>query len=290
VDAHLVEAVERVAGREVTGGRAASGGYTHNANWVVTFAGGGSAFVKAAVDEQTAAWLRAEERIYSSITGSFLPRLLGRDAKVPLLVLEDLSAATWPPPWSERLVSRVLAALDELHRVAPPPGLPTPDEIDDLRSAWAAVGRDPEPFLELGLCSSGWLERALPALLEAAERAELDGDSLVHLDVRSDNLCLHGDRCVLVDWNQAALGNPLLDLALWLPSLELEGGPPVERLATPAMTDLAAVFAGYLACRAGLPEPPRVPPPGVRPLQAAQLRVALPWAARGLGLPAPDLG
>jgi hypothetical protein len=93
---------------------------------------------------------------------------------------------------------------------------------------------------------------------------------------------------VLVDWSSAARGNALLDVAIWLPSLHLEGGPEPDALTEPGMADLAAVFAGYLACRAGLPEPPSVPPPGVRAFQLAQLRVALPWAARCLDLATPE--
>jgi len=149
------------------------------------------------------------------------------------------------------------------------------------------VADDPEPFLSVGLGSEAWLARTLPTLLAASERAPLDGDRLVHLDVRSDNLCFRDGRCVLVDWPHAARGNPLLDLAIWLPSLRVEGGPPPDDLAVDGMAELATVFAGYVACRAGLPEPPSVPPPGVRSLQLACLSVALPWATRCLGVSEP---
>jgi hypothetical protein len=96
----------------------------------------------------------------------------------------------------------------------------------------------------LGLCTHEWLADNLPALL-------------------------------------AAGGNPALDVALWLPSLQLEGGPQLERSAE--LADLAAVFAGYLAARAGLPEPAR----SVRDIQTAQLEITLPWAADSLGLSRP---
>ena len=287
MEAHLIEAVERVVGRAVIDARVAAGGYTHTARLIVTLAGGDSVFVKAAVDGQTAAWLRAEHRVYAQVEGSFLPKLIAWDDDMPLLVLEDLSAAIWPPPWSPMLIDAVFGALDELRRITPPDGLPVPDQVDDLRGGWRTVASNPRPFLNLGLCSNEWLDLSLPTLVAASARAALDGDSLVHLDVRSDNLCIHDGRCVFVDWSYAARGNPLLDTVLWLPSLHLEGGPAPQHIATPKMTDLAAVFAGYLACRAGLPEPPSVPPPGVRPLQLAQLRIALPWAAHALELPTP---
>ena len=39
----------------------------------------------------------------------------------------------------------------------------------------------------------------------------MDGESLLHLDVSSSNLCIKDGRCLLVDWSNAAKGNALLD-------------------------------------------------------------------------------
>ena len=55
----------------------------------------------------------------------------------------------------------------------------------------------------------------------------------------------------------------------------------VERLAP----ELAAWIAGYFCAHAGLEPIPEAP--HVRPLQLAQGRTSLPWAARALGLPVP---
>jgi hypothetical protein len=275
--------LERLLGSPVVAERPVPGGYTLARRTVVTLADGRTAFVKTAVDDLTRGWLEAERRIYAAVGGAFMPRVLGADEDV--LVLEDLSAAHWPPPWRDGDVQAVLAALDELHAVAPPPGLPHPQEADDLRGGWPDVAADPEPFLALGLVSPAWLDDNLATLLDAAARAELDGDSLVHLDVRSDNLCLRDGRCLIVDWNWAARGNPQLDLAFWLPSLHLEGGPEPEVVGGEIDPALAALCAGFFACRAGLPEPSAAH--NLRGVQRAQLEVALPWAARSLGLSRP---
>jgi len=145
------------------------------------------------------------------------------------------------------------------------------------------VEADAAPFLSLGLCSQAWLENALPTLRHIAEAAPFAGDALIHLDVRSDNICLRGQRALLVDWNQACLANPDVDIAVWLPSLRAERGPqPWELL--PGQPGLAAWVAGFFAARAGLP-PPSTADPSVRALRLAQLEVALPWAARELELP-----
>jgi hypothetical protein len=278
-----LNAVERLLGAPVIGERPVSGGYTMALRRIVTLADGRTAFVKAPVDDLTREWLRAEQRIYAQVSGTFLPEMLACDDDV--LVLEDLSDGHWPPPWRDGDVRAVIEALDRLHALTPPPGLPHPQEVDDLRGGWADVAADPEPFLSLGLASAAWLRESLPALLDAAERAQLDGDSLVHLDVRSDNLCLRDGRCLIVDWNWAARGNPRLDLAFWLPSLRLEGGPEPETLAGEGMVELAALCAGFFACRAGRPEPSAAH--NLRAAQRAQLEVALPWAARSLGLSRP---
>jgi hypothetical protein len=177
----------------------------------------------------------------------------------------------------------VREALEVLHSTEPPEELPRLT-IDDLHT-WREVEADPTPFLKLRLCSANWLEDALPELLRATDRCEVRGDAFVHLDTRSDNICITDEGAKIVDWNWAGLGNPLVDLAFWLPSLFAEGGPmPTEVL--PDAGDLPAVVSGFFAPIAGVPPPSGAPT--VRPLQLVQLKVALPWAVEALGLPPLD--
>jgi hypothetical protein len=261
------------------------GGYTLMEHWLVALADGTRAFAKVAIDEPTAAFLRDEYRIYSRVEGSFLPRLLGwdDDGTRPILVLEDLTGAHWPPPWRPGDVELVRAALVEIHAQPPPDGL---DELGpgDLH-AWREVEDDPALFLGLGLCSAEWLEQALPKLISATDRCDVAGDALVHLDVRSDNICIGDGGAMLVDWNWASVGNPRVDFAFWLASVSLEGGPSPEEL-MPDAGDLTAVVSGFFAPIAGLPPPDGAPK--VRAVQLAQLKVALPWAVDVLGLPPLD--
>jgi hypothetical protein len=253
--------------------------------WLVELADGSRAFAKLAVDEPTAGFLRDEHRVYGSHQADYLPRLLGwdDDGERPILVLEDLSGAHWPPPWRPGDVELVRQALDELHAAPPPAGVPALTR--DLLHTWREVESDPASFLSLGLCSAEWLESALPELLAASERCDVEGDAFLHLDVRSDNICLADGRAVLVDWNWASTGNPQVDLAFWLPSLSLEGGPAPSEL-LPDAGDLTAIVSGFFAPIAGLPPPAGAPT--VRALQLAQLEVALPWAVEALGLPPLD--
>ncbi len=278
--------VSRLMGERPVEWRRVNRGYTPAERWVIRFEGGRSAFVKVGTSVDTARWLRAEYGVYSRLSAPFMPCMLAwEDGEAPILILEDLSSARWPPPWSPQLVDRVLYTLAQVSASPVPEGLPALESFrGDRLAGWTRVAEDPAPFLSLRLCSSEWLAAALPQLLEAAEDAELSGDSLLHFDVRSDNLCFAGDRTLLVDWNSACRGNPRLDVAAWLPSLCAEGGPePWEIM--PDEPELVALLGGYWAARAGLPPPQ--PGSRVREVQLSQLRVALPWAARGLGLPPP---
>jgi hypothetical protein len=262
--------------------RSARGGYTLMERWLVELPDGGRGFAKVAVDEPTAGFLRDEHRVYSQVEEPFLPRLLAwdDDGKRPLLVIEDLSEAHWPPPWRPGDVEAVFAALEQLHATAPPDGL-SPLTIDELHT-WREVEADPEPFLSLGLCTPEWLERSLPELLAATDRCDVRGDAFLHLDTRSDNMCVREGEALLVDWNWASVGNPMVDVAFWLPSLFVEGGPAPAEL-VPEAGELTAIVSGFFAPVAG--RPPNFGAPTVRALQLAQLKVALPWAVEVLGLP-----
>ena len=261
------------------------GGYTLMEHWLVELEDGTRAFAKVAVDEPTAGFLRDEHRVYAQVKARFLPAFLGwdDDGDRPVLLLEDLTEEHWPPPWRDGDIEAVLAALDEIHGTEPPPGIPRLT-LDELHT-WHEVEADPEPFLSLGLASADWLREALPQLLDATDRCVIEGDAFLHLDTRSDNICIREGRAVVVDWNWSHRGNPAVDAAFWLPSLFAEGGPPPAQV-QPAAGDLTALVSGFFAPIAGLPPP--VGAPTVRPLQLAQLKVALPWAVDVLGLPPLD--
>jgi hypothetical protein len=278
LDAH----VERALGSRAVGYEQRPGGYSTADRFRVSLADGRDVFVKSATAPHLGGWLRREHDVYASLTGAFIPRLEGwaDDGFRPLLAIEDLSGADWRVAWDGRRVDAVRAALDELAGSAPPPGTPTVrDGFAELFGRWAVVAADPEPFLSTGLRPRAWLERRLPELLAAAESAPVDGEDLCHLDVRSDNICFRDGRALLVDWNWLSRANAELDLACWLPSLAVEGGPPPWEL-LPGAGTLAAFVAGVWAAVVGLPPPDTAPT--VRALQRAQLVVALDWIDRDL--------
>ena len=283
------ERIHRAAGkRPETLAPAAGHGAPSNRRWLATFTDGTTAFAKIAAFDYTAEWLRLERANYEALAGGgYLPRMLGwdDDGEFPTLLLEDLSGATWPPPWTTGTIGAVQEALRQIQATLPPEGVNEQfGEMFDIREGWLPLRADPTRALDLGVFNGSWLDAWGETLERAADATMLDGDVFLHGDVRSDNLCFVDGRAVLVDWNWACLGAPVLDLAAWLPSLHHEGGPPPWEL-LPDHGELASLLAGFFLEHAG--RPPISQAPHVRQLQLDQGRVALAWACRELEIESP---
>jgi Phosphotransferase enzyme family len=246
------------------------GGYTRARKWRVRLEDGSYAFAKEARSTELA--------VYESVTGGFLPDV--HEIRDGVLVIEDLSGANWPPPYPDD-VTPLFVALDEIAATAPPPQLrPLTDE-----RRWTAIADDPSALLDLGLCSIAWLERALPVLVEAEARVPQAGSGLVHNDVWADNVCFTDRGAVLVDWAEARIGNPRIDLAFALLSLNVEGAAYLPVFDEPA---LAAFVMGIIATEAPLPLPDWAQAGStLRDDQKSDLAVGLRWAAEQLALPPP---
>jgi Phosphotransferase enzyme family len=119
------------------------------------------------------------------------------------------------------------------------------------------------------------------------------GGTLLHADLRADNLLLTPARVMVVDWPWASVGAAWFDLLGMLPSVAMQGGldpeavfaaHPVAAGADPdAVTATLAALAGFFVVRGGEPPPPGLPT--VRSFQLAQGRAALAWLRRRLGWP-----
>jgi len=278
----LAGRIERLVGARGESCERVEGGYTAALRLLCGTAGG-RLFAKVGTTPVTREALRREIHVYERLRGDFMPRLLATedDGEEPVLVIEDLSAHHWPPPWGERHLELTLAQIDALHRTTAP--LETYAQVHGSGAPnWQAVADDPRPFLALGAADASWLEAALPTLIRVEETCATAGDSLTHWDLRSDNICVGDGRALFVDWNGACLSNPRLDLGFWLPSLAYESGIEPERI-LPDAPEVAARVSGYFASRAGLPEIGDAP--RVRAVQRRQLAEALPWAVRALDLP-----
>lgn len=279
----IVERVARLLGWTPETWRPVHGGYTPTARYAVA-AGRNAGFVKIATTEMTAWQINREIAAYAGISGDFVPRVLGADPDpaCPILAIEDLSGATWPPPWTDAVLDKVLDAIAAMH--ATTSALRHGALLDGREAGWPAIAASPTTFLSLGLVSADWLDRALPTLIAAETACPQTGDALTHLDLRSDNLCMTPEGVKIVDWAEACRSSGEVDLGFFLPSLAYEGGPEPEAI-LPGKPEVAALVSGFFAARAGQPDVPMGP--FVRRVQREQLSTALPWAIRTLELAPP---
>jgi hypothetical protein len=264
----------------------AAGGYTPTERWSLDLVDGRRMFAKRATQDWLAEALRAEYRTLGLIGADRLrcEVLAWDDGECPVLLLEDLRDARWPPPWRTGDVDLVLSTLSRMWAL-PSQSLPSSASVRKMMSGWPQIAEDPRGFLLLGVASKAWLDCCVHDLARAVDETSFSGDDFLHMDLRSDNMCFSGDRVVFVDWNWACRASAALDLACWLPSLHLEGGPAPEEVA-PGLGGYAAGLASYFATNAALPPPPDSP--RLRGIQLQQLRITLPWACRELRLPEPD--
>ena len=195
------------------------------------------------------------------------------------LLVEDLDGALPPLPWRRGDLDRVAGALAD-----------TRPALDAARLTDVAAARDTSPLLtDRWRDLAGHLDDVGPwwrarhdALASHAARAvdAVDGDAVLHWDVRADNVLLTADRTVLVDWGQARRGAPWTDHWLLALDCSLSGAEmstaervradPVLRAVDPA--DLLAIAAALaLAFKARSFRPPK---PGLPTLSAMTER----WA------------
>ena len=130
-------------------------------------------------------------------------------------------------------------------------------------------------------------DRHLDRLTAAADRGEaaLEGDRLVHGDVRADNLLVGPDGSVaVVDWPWATRGAGWFDRLALLVNVGLyDADAPLEDLLARWLPDVSAAdvdaalagLAAYFVDVARRPDPPGLPT--VRAFQRAQGAVVLRW-------------
>ncbi|MGH6941725.1 phosphotransferase [Hypericibacter sp.] len=320
-----VAALERALGASVAEAEIAWGGYSPSASFHLTLADGRHAFVKGTHPGQTREGrlsLAQEIESYRAlpVLKGLAPDYLGTievDAWT-FLLLEAIEGAQKALPWSPAKLERLAQSLAVFYERArdlamtwqrPNAYRSLAIDLSDLDTGWIALARSTDAqkgFLSLfadRAAARRWFDRSLPRLVElqsaagellqpAPERAT----SLIHLDLRSDNLLFRADGApVLLDWSYVTTGPVVLDTVFFAPSVEGEGGLAASE--TVALFERAlglrfpkrdqqialAFAAGYFADKAYLPPPPGLP--RLRWIQRLQLAVCLGWAVELIGLP-----
>lgn len=295
---HIVSALEAALDGEIVAAATQPGGFSPGVAARVVLRGGRRAFVKAVAHEPNPAspdFHRREARIVSAMpVAAPAPRLLWTldegAAGWVVLALEDVEGREPSLPWRSDELDRVLAAVDELHAAL------TPSPID-AGSAGAFLVEQANSWHLLAADTPGldeWSQRHLDELVER-ERAvagAVTGETLLHLDLRADNILLAADRVYFVDWPHARVGASWLDAIAFAPSVAMQGGPEPEAVLrswptadqadADAVTAAVASVAGFFTYRSLLPPPPGLPT--LRSFQAAQAEIARRWLAQRAGM------
>ncbi|MDA0632492.1 phosphotransferase [Nonomuraea sp. MCN248] len=265
------------------------GGFSPGAAVRVRADGGRRAFVKAVgpgPNPDSPGIYRTEAAIAAALPASVpAPRLLTTfevDGWVAL-VFEEVEGRHPEIPWRRDELDLVLAAVRRMSAELTPAPIDVPaiqERLGDSFSGWRKL---------LGEDTTGldpWALRHLDALaaLESGWGEAAAGDTLLHSDLRADNLLVSGERVYVVDWPWACRGVSWFDLMAMLPSVAMQGGPPPHELLPdpdPAVTAVLAGLAGYFVRQSRQPSPPGLPT--VRGFQHAQGVVALEWLRHRTG-------
>jgi aminoglycoside phosphotransferase (APT) family kinase protein len=294
--------IERVCGAPVIGAQTQPGGFSPGVAARVRCADGARWFVKAVsadANPDTPAMHRREARVLADLD----PVIVGRRLPVPrlrgtaelgpwfALIIDDVAGRQPVLPWQEEQLDLVLATVGRLAETLTPAPIEAPG-IEEYLGAdftgWRRLASGPADGR-----IDPWSRARLSELaeLEATWGALAAGETLLHGDIRADNLLVTGGDGIggvmVVDWPHVCRGAAFAELVLFAPSVAMQGGPdpaallarsPLGRRARPdAVRALVCAMAGYFTERSLAPPAPGLPT--VRRFQAAQGEVARRWLA-----------
>jgi Ser/Thr protein kinase RdoA (MazF antagonist) len=288
-----------MVGARVVHTRSGAGGYSPSFASRCDLDDRRSVFVKAvspAQNPESPDMLRSEIDVTQRAPASVpAPRLLHSmdDGDWVVGVFEYVEGRAPRTPWDDAELQRILLAVSELAESELTPALRRLPVVSERMSftGWRTIRSSPAGPLD------DWSRTHLDELvaLEAGWADAARGESLVHLDIRSDNIIVEPTgRIVFVDWTQTGIGARWFDVVSMLPSIALEGGGDPEdllrRFSIPAdpeaITAVVAAHAGYFVERGRMPDPPGLPT--VRAFQRAQGEVTMRWLRTRLGDPVPQ--
>jgi aminoglycoside phosphotransferase (APT) family kinase protein len=278
------------------------GGFSPGVAARLSLADGRAVFVKAvspSINPDSPGMHRREARIAAALPASLpTPRFLGAydEGDWIALIFEDIEGTTPRTPWHRPELDRVLVAVGDLSSALTPAPIAV-EPVDQLMPAvftgWQRLLAGVESGEDDLRGVDPWAQRHLAELvaLEASSPDAAAGTTLLHTDLRADNILLTPSRVYFIDWPWASRGAPWVDLAFMLPSIAMQHGPkpweifdnhPLGRTApAAAVTAVVAAVAGFMVRGSRLPPPPGLPT--VRAFQRDQGIPALEWLERRTG-------
>ena len=271
-------AITDSVGAPIVSAQSPPGGFTPGVAARLVLADGRRCFVKAA-SASYGDWVTTAYRHEASVNVHLPPAVPAPrkwthidDGDWVCLVFDDVAGRFPSPSWDGDDLTRVLDALDRSAQALTPNPMPAAATVRHafaavLGGAWKRLGEDPAlPDAD------PWAAEHLPALIarEPHWADGVDGQTLLHLDLRRDNILLTPTEVVFVDWAWPAVGAAWLDLACFLPSVAgrtlshdvdaVFSSRTAGRAAPPAAVDAFLIaLAGYWRTNSLLPVPSYAP-------------------------------
>jgi aminoglycoside phosphotransferase (APT) family kinase protein len=280
--ADIRAAIEQGLGARVEHAESREGGFSPGLASALTLDDGRSVFVKAcsfARNDFSPVALRREAEVLPQLPASVpAPRVVWHyDDGEWVILAADMIEGSMPD--ATRFL-HAAGALPDLLTPAPFAASSLTAEYADEFQQWSTLPADwaADRRAELVALEAGWTE---------ASR----GDTLLHGDLRPDNVLVTADGFAVVDWSSVVVGVRWFDLLMALPSITMAGGgdpeelwsaQPLSREADPDAVD--AVLAGAAAFFLGRSLQPPVPLlPTIRRFQYAQGAEVMRWLASRRG-------
>jgi len=298
----IQHALEERLGAGVAAATTQPGGFSPGVAARLVLADGRRVFVKAvsgSVNPDSPGMHRREARIAAALPESLpTPRVLGvyDDGDWIALIFEDIEGAPPRTPWQQAELDRVLRAIEELSAGLTPAPIAVEsvgERMPMVFAGWQRLAASVESGEDDLRGVDPWAQRHLAELvkLETVAADAASGSTLLHADLRADNILLTPTRVFFIDWPWASRGAAWVDLAFMLPSVAMQGGPkPWEifdahplgyRAPDAQVTAVVAAVAGFMIFGSRLPPPPGLPT--VRAFQRDQGIPALEWLQRRTG-------
>ncbi|MFX0574380.1 phosphotransferase family protein [Nocardia nepalensis] len=284
--------IEDVVGARVIAAQSKPGGFSPGLAARLRLSDGRRVFAKAMSDSPNPTGprlLRREAEVLDGLpAGLPVAYPIGHydDGDWVALLLSDIDGDTPVLPWRPQELNRVLAAVHTLGEALTPSPIPAPTVAELLVNdfaQWRALTERPSAVERL----PDWVGDHLD-LLAALEHGWADaaaGHTLLHMDLRADNVLLTGEQVVIVDWPHAAIGANWIDPMCMVPSIAMQDGgdpetlwqrlPYTRTIDRRSVNAVLAALTGFFLVNSLKPPPPGLP--RLREFQRRQGEFALSW-------------
>lgn len=172
---------------------------------------GGETFALKIASPQTDAddWRRHVEIQQAAAAAGVAPRVVHVDARQQAVLTAFVTDRSFPmllitPSTRAQAITLLGTTLAAVHGLPVPPGMPAADPLGHLTRLYRNLD---------GAALASFHREAIEAVLSEPEPPSDRAAVLCHNDANPSNLAYDGDRLVLLDWDAAAPGDPLFDLA-----------------------------------------------------------------------------